>query len=169
MQRLPSTNPCRSQVVTTVEGKESLNRALQIDRMRKPPSVHTNWDETNSVMGESAGRGDTTMPLDLRQRREEWRGVERRKGHSAVSISSCYKLTYLVEGFGGIGMVPRVSALLTSSYWAVARPDQGHFFNICNLDQSSSTLFNITTSVFLCQDYRTTASISSTIPAQSRI
>jgi hypothetical protein len=99
----------------------------------------------------------------------EKRGVERRKGHSAVSISSCYKLTYLVEGFGGIGMVPRVSALLTSSYWAVARPDQGHFFNICNLDQSSSTLFNITTSVFLCQDFRTTASISSTIPAQSRI
>jgi len=25
-------------------------------------------------MGESAGRGDTTMPLGLRQRREEWRG-----------------------------------------------------------------------------------------------
>jgi len=44
--------------------------------MRKPPSVHTNWDETNSAMGESAGRENTTIPLELWQRRQERRGVK---------------------------------------------------------------------------------------------
>ena len=54
-------------------------------------------------------------------------GEEGSKGHSTVCISSCYNLTYLVEGFGGVGIVPRVCALLTSSYWAVARPDRDVF------------------------------------------
>jgi hypothetical protein len=80
LQRLPSTNPCQSQEVTKVEGKESLNRALQI--ACETPVVHTNWDETNSAMGESAGRGNTPIPLELWQRREESRGKQKRAQRS---------------------------------------------------------------------------------------
>lgn len=62
-------------MVTKVEGKESLNRALQLMACEKSV-VHTNWDETNSAMGESAGRENTTIPLELWQRRQERRGEE---------------------------------------------------------------------------------------------
>jgi len=88
LQRLPSTNPCRSQVVTKVEGKESLNRALQI--ACETPVVHTNWDETNSAMGDSAGRGNTAIPLGAVA---EKRGEQRRAEKGTAQFASAVVIT----------------------------------------------------------------------------
>jgi hypothetical protein len=45
-----------------------------------------------------------------------------------------------VESFGAVGIVPRVCPLLTSSYWAVARPDRDGFFFSTSATSTSNHL-----------------------------